>query len=157
MQINNNNQTSFGMKSISTYGLSSRMKKLVDGTRPKILEYGHPAAQCGINRDFGFWGFLGKVSVGVTFGDPASYTLGRTTTGWVFKPRGLMKLVARAHAGASENVVMAKLPSELPKGYFNPPIEDAHAVGNEQIRYIINKNPQAIETPTPIVPGDKTN
>lgn len=154
MQVNNNNQTSFGMKYVNTYGASKRIEKLVDRARPDALKIGHGAAKCDINRE-GRWG---KISIRVTFGEPDTTIYGVIKTGWVFTRKGLLKLISRTHARACELLVLTKLPKNPPKEFFGPSSDTVRAFGDTERVYKIRENSfEALEKPPQDLPDKKSN
>lgn len=92
MQVNNNNQTSFGMKKVTAQGFSRRMEKLIAKTEQEALQIGHVAADCVITPAKGYR----NVSVQVGIGNGKD-CLGGEAVGRVFSRKGLLKLIHRAN------------------------------------------------------------
>lgn len=128
MQVNNNNQTSFGMKNIITYGLSRRMEKLVTKVKPQALRVGHVATDCVISPANGFR----KVLVQVNLGKGGADCLIGNAVGRVFSKNGLLKLIQRANNELNQIFIDFRLSANPSKKDLNFQVFDCVVIKGDK-------------------------
>lgn len=112
MQVNINNQTSFGMKSINPVNLPRGMEKLFDKAKPEVMQIGHVATHCSVIKGSG----IRKIIVLAHLGpDPQGNSLIGRAIGRVFSKKGLLKLVQRASNELNQMFIDFKLPANPSK------------------------------------------